>query len=298
MPKIPSTTLVDRLPFTEWTNLHAYLVWIYDGEIEPQWRKGVIESPHLTAWLIRRGHVTAEAHNRKFTAVAGQWFFPPSTEALRREFSEDARILSVRFCARWPTGEQLFDKGLGITCEASQHPQLERAARPLAQFAALTFPKGYRLLMEQPATLAQHLRLQALFARWLDAAVCALEESGLTPSRMGRIDTRLLNAVRLIERQTLATIIPERQLAGEVGLSVSQLARLFIRQFGVTPHAYAEQRRYEHALAALRSSPQSIKEIAFELGFSSLPHFSGWFRRRNGNSPRHVRQRQRASPHS
>jgi AraC-like DNA-binding protein len=34
-----------------------------------------------------------------------------------------------------------------------------------------------------------------------------------------------------------------------------------------------------------------VKEIAYELGFSSLPHFSAWFRRRNGLSPRAFRAR-------
>jgi AraC-like DNA-binding protein len=96
--------------------------------------------------------------------------------------------------------------------------------------------------------------------------------------------------VRIIERKGLATTISERALAEEVGLSISQLARLFQRQFGVSARAYGEKQRHEHALAALQGSPQTIKEIAFRLGFSSLPHFSAWFRRRHGISPRAMRQ--------
>jgi len=214
--------------------------------------------------------------------------FPPSGD-LWREFSDDTKILSVRFRASWPTGEDLFDEGLGIIFPAKEHPELERAARPLARFAAGNFPRGYRFLMEEPATLAQHLRLQALFARWLDVAVSALTAQGLTPSRMGRIDPRLLKAVHIIDRRALSAPFGERTLAREVGLSLSQLERLFTRQFGVSPRGYCERRRHEHAIAALQSSPQTVKEIAFQLGFSSLPHFSGWFRRRHGMSPRDFR---------
>jgi AraC-like DNA-binding protein len=285
------TTLVERLPFTEWANLHAHLIWIYDGAVESRWRKGVVESPHLTAWLVRKGSVKVRVDGRTISAKAGQWIFPPPSTRLWREFSDDARILSVRYRASWPTGEDLFGEDLGLVFAATEHPELERAARPLAQFAAANFPKGYRYLMEEPATLTQHLRLQVLFARWLDVSVEALTAQGLTPSRMGRIDTRLLKAVRLIERKGLATTISERALAQEVGLSISQLARLFRRQFGVSARHYGEKQRHEHALAALQSSPQTIKEIAFQLGFSSLPHFSAWFRRKHGMSPRALRKR-------
>lgn len=288
------STLVKRLPFTEWANLHAHLIWIYDGAVESRWRKGVVESPHLTAWLVRKGHVKVRVDGRTLSACAGQWIFPPASSRLWREFSDDALILSVRYRASWPTGEDLFGEGLGIVFEADEHPEIERAARPLARFAAANFPRGYRYLMEEPATLTQHLRLQVLFARWLDVSVEALIAQGLTPSHMGRIDTRLLKAVRLIDRQGLATTISERELAKEVGLSISQLARLFRRQFGVSARTYGEKQRHEHARAALQSSPQTIKEIAFQLGFSSLPHFSAWFRRKHGMSPRALRQQSAA----
>lgn len=288
MPTRRDAPLVERISFTEWANLHAHLIWIYDGAVEDRWRSGVVESPHLTAWLVRAGSVRVKLGTRTLRAGPGQWMFPPSGD-LWREFSADAEILSVRFRASWPTGEDLFSDGLGIVFSAAEHPELERAARPMARFAATTFPHGYRFLPEEPATLAQHLRLNALFARWLDVAVGALTDQGLTPSRMGRIDPRLLKAVHLIERRALSAPFAERVLAREVGLSLSQLERLFTRQFGVSPRGYCERRRHEHAIAALQSSPQTIKEVAFQLGFSSLPHFSGWFRRKHGVSPRAFR---------
>jgi AraC-like DNA-binding protein len=288
MPASSPSQLVERIPFTAWANLHAHLIWIYDGAVEPRWRRGVVESPHMTAWLVRAGSVKVRLGNRRLHATAGQWVFPPSGD-LWREFSEDAVILSVRYRASWPTGEDLFDEGLGIVFPAEEHPSLERAARPLARFAARTFPEGYRFLLEERATLAQHLQLQALFARWLEVSVAVLTARGLTPSRMGRIDARLLKAVHLIDQQAWSEPFAEREVARQVGLSLSQLERLFTRQFGLSPRSYGERRRQEHAIALLQSSPQSIKEIAYHLGFSSLPHFSAWCRRRHGMSPRAIR---------
>lgn len=291
MPRpAPAPAFAEKIPFTEWANLHAHLIWIYDGPVEPCWRHGVIASPHLTGWLVRKGRVDVRAGKRELRASAGEWIFPPSGD-LWREFSDDAHILSVRFRASWPTGEELFQDGLGVVFPAAEHAELERAARPLARFTASHFPHAYRFLMDEPATLGEHLQLQALFARWLDAAVAALTAQGLVPSRMGRMDPRLLKAVRSIEHRVLSAPLAERELAKEVGLSVSQFARLFLRQFGVGPRAYFERRRHEYAIAALQGSPQAVKEIAFGLGFSSLPHFSAWFRRRHGMSPRELRTR-------
>lgn len=291
----------EKIPFTEWANLHAHLIWVYDGPVEPRWRHGVVASPHLTGWLLRRGRVEVRAGKLELRASAGEWVFPPSGD-LWREFSDDARILSVRFRATWPTGEQLFQDGLGVVFPAAEYGELERAARPLERFTARHFPKADRFLMDEAATLNEHLKLQALFARWLDAAVTALRAQGLVPSRMGRMDPRLLKAVRSLERRVPSAPLAERELAKEVGLSVSQFGRLFLREFGVGPRAFFERRRHEHAVAALQSSPQAIKEIAFDLGFSSLPHFSAWFRRRHGMSPRQLRVRRprdigSAAPH-
>jgi AraC-like DNA-binding protein len=57
---------------------------------------------------------------------------------------------------------------------------------------------------------------------------------------------------------------------------------LFVRQLGLSALGYFERRRFQHAIALLESSPPTVKELAFELGCSSLPHFSAWFRRRQG----------------
>ena len=75
-------------------------------------------------------------------------------------------------------------------------------------------------------------------------------------------------------------------MAHRVGLSVSQLNRLFAHQMGISPRRYADSRRLEKGRQLLHLNRHSIKEVAAELGFSSLPHFSAWFRRMEGMSPR------------
>jgi AraC-like DNA-binding protein len=281
---------IEQIPLAEWAHLHAHLIWIYDGPVNPLFRSGQREAPHLTAWLLRAGEVELRVRNIRLKARAGEWLFPPAGKVWRR-FSEDARILSVRYRASWPGGEELFSDGLGVSLQAREYPELERAAKPLAAFVKRQFPNPDTNLLRAPATLETHLRLQKLFAAWLDASVSALSRAGLVPARMGHIDARLLRAVQIVERHNLATPFAERTLADEIGLSVSQLNRLFLHQFGVSSHSYYERRRQEYAVAALRGSSRTVKEVAYELGFSSLPHFSAWAKRKLGQSPREYRTR-------
>jgi AraC-like DNA-binding protein len=278
----------EQIPLREWAHLHAHLIWIYDGPVDPDGRSGQREAPHLTAWLLRAGTVELRVRNIRLFASAGEWLFPPPGEVWRC-FSEDARLLSVRYRASWPSGEELFSDGLGVTLPAIDYPELERTAKPLAAFVKKQFPHPDTNLLSATATMEIHLRLQRLFAAWLDASVRALSTAGLVPARMGRIDERLLHAVKLIEQHKLSMPFAEGVLAAAIGLSVSQLNRLFQHQFGVSSHGYYERRRRESAIAALSGSSRTVKEIAYELGFSSLPHFSAWVRRHLGVSPRGYR---------
>ncbi|BBH67576.1 hypothetical protein ACTI_42610 [Actinoplanes sp. OR16] len=63
--------------------------------------------------------------------------------------------------------------------------------------------------------------------------------------------------------------------------------------FGETPHRYLQRRRVERAMFLLRSSPESVTDICYKVGFNSLGTFSRTFREIVGVSPRAYR---RSSP--
>ncbi|HRE79488.1 MAG TPA: helix-turn-helix transcriptional regulator [Opitutaceae bacterium] len=279
-----------QLTLAEWASLHSHLVWAYDGAVSPEGRRGQMHSEHLTAWLIRQGSVKVTQNGHTYRAGKGEWLFPPAGDRWQ-SFSDNARILSLRFRATWPTGEDLFRNALDHALPEDRYPELLRAAVPLVKFVQTTFPDYGNHLMQAPADLQQHVELQSLFSRWLQTVVATLTNEGLLPSRMGTMDPRLLTAVRALDAAPINVRIPETKLAAFAGLSVSQLNRLFQRQFGVTSLGYSVRRRSQHAHALLEATSRSVKEIAFELGFSSLPHFSAWFRRYHGVSPRALRRK-------
>lgn len=73
-------------------------------------------------------------------------------------------------------------------------------------------------------------------------------------------------------------------LAEAVELSPFHAARLFSRETGLAPHAWRNQLRLVRALPALRAGA-SATEVAVDLGFNDLSHFTRFFRKTFGVSP-------------
>ena len=90
---------------------------------------------------------------------------------------------------------------------------------------------------------------------------------------------------------------PVRRLAQVSGVSEAHFARSFKQAFGTPPHRYLLTRRIERAMALLRDTGQSITDIAFATGWSSLGTFGRTFRDITGDSPSAVRTRARAAAH-
>lgn len=80
-------------------------------------------------------------------------------------------------------------------------------------------------------------------------------------------------------------------LAREAGLSAFHFLRVFSRTLGVTPHQYLIRARLRRAARQLAESARPVTEIAYDVGFADLSHFTRSFRRAAGESPGRFRQR-------
>ena len=90
---------------------------------------------------------------------------------------------------------------------------------------------------------------------------------------------------------------PVPRLAKVSGVSEAHFARSFREAFGVPPHRYLLTRRIERATALLRETDLPITDIAFQTGWQSLGTFGRTFRDITGETPRAVRERERAAQH-
>lgn len=216
-------------------------------------------------------------------AGPGDWVLPRQG-ARRQKFLADTRLLSVHLHLHWPGGKPLFDWPVALVFPSARFPRFEVKTRRLERFVQKEFPGAGHDLREKTASLQTDCRLRNYFSAWLEAFTGILEELHLEPSHMESIDARALAVAEYLDHISFSEPCREEILGARVGLSVSQLNRLFLRHFGLTPRRYFERRRLENALVQVRRS-RPLKEIAYDLGFKSLPHFSYWFRQKTGHSP-------------
>jgi len=110
-----------------------------------------------------------------------------------------------------------------------------------------------------------------------------------------REDDWLVESQRLLGDRQGAQQMSPQHVARQVGLSYESFRKRFADKLGVSPGQFQKQRRIEHACAAIYQGNLSLKELADELGFCDVFHFSKTFRQVVGETPSDFRQRVRGS---
>ena len=106
---------------------------------------------------------------------------------------------------------------------------------------------------------------------------------------------RLLRARDAMDR-TYARPLDVPTLARIAHVSEAHFIRTFRATFGETPHRYLQRRRVERAMFLLRATTDSVTEICFDVGFTSLGTFSRTFKEIVGESPSQYRTRGAIEP--
>lgn len=83
----------------------------------------------------------------------------------------------------------------------------------------------------------------------------------------------------------LFDILDLEDLADKCNLSVSRFKHLFKEETGIPPAEYIIRQKVEKAQVLIEEQKLSIKNIAYDLGFSSPAYFSTVFKQYNGYSP-------------
>jgi AraC-like DNA-binding protein len=127
--------------------------------------------------------------------------------------------------------------------------------------------------------------------------------SGLAIYMLGLIHTRVKN-INFDNKQVIPTIqkaciyfrvnlttpVDLEQLASKLDIGYTTFRKEFKKYTGLSPSQYHLALRIQQAKDLLVNTGKSIKEIAFELGFSSEFHFSKLFKEKAGITPSQYRK--------
>jgi AraC-like DNA-binding protein len=291
MPDDPRSTRKRRweLSLTELGHLKSEFIWAYETVLAQPIRSKRYQAPGQSAFLILKGNLEVTTDAGEVRVGPGDWCFPHQGPRLLRMEAGGA-ILNVRFRVYWPGGDPLFNSPVAEVIAASAAPKLEKQARALARAVGRALPGAKADLPWRKTDLLTYIRLQRTFDAWVYAYTEAMLRAGAVPSRLAKIDPRVLHVLSWLDELPLDHIVSEAELLAESRLSISQLNRLFTQQFSLTPIQYFETRKLTRAKTLIRSSPKSVKQVAYGLGFASLPAFSRWFRKKSGQSPREFQK--------
>lgn len=286
--------VTSKLRFRDWGSIHADLAFIYEGEVADCFRDCAMPENFLGAWLILQGRCRLTQGPTLLEAGAGEWII------LRRAagwqyFTNDARILSIRFEAEWPDRKPFFDLGLSTKFPAARFPRLEESSRRLLDGVRRVTPKTTVDLRAEPVALAEFLEIRGGFLHWFTELCATLEAMDIHPSRTMLRDERIAKVLYNLSRLPLSARFREEELASSIGLQVGQFVRVFRREVGTTPKRFFDDRRRDACRRLLANTDMPIKEIALELGYMRLSDFSAWFSAHEGTSPRDYRRSFRES---
>lgn len=143
-----------------------------------------------------------------------------------------------------------------------------------------------RLLEEQDRSgaVAGHLAAGAL----AEILLLALRQAGWKQAGGG--DPKL-NRVLGLMGENLGEPMSLLALASATGLSVSGFSHWFAGRLGLSPMRYRQRLRLAKAAQILRHTVTPLTEVASDLGFFSVFHFSNQFKQWYGQSPRAWRKK-------
>lgn len=94
-----------------------------------------------------------------------------------------------------------------------------------------------------------------------------------------------MSQISVFLRENLGRMLTQDEIAEHCSISVSKLKRLCQQQLGCGPITYFMALKLGEAKKRIVSSSKNFSEIAEELGFGSIHHFSKFFKEKTGLTP-------------
>ncbi len=146
------------------------------------------------------------------------------------------------------------------------------------------YKRAYEAALEEAAFSQQ---LMAGIVNHLIGMMYSLERNRELSKNQQQVD--MISRARMRIRESLESDTTIQQIAEELGVSYSNLRKLFKEHTGLSPATYQQELRLLRAKELLSTTELSIKEIAYRLNFESPDYFSAKFKAKMGLKPSEVR---------
>jgi len=127
----------------------------------------------------------------------------------------------------------------------------------------------------------QHVHSLMLKSIALELIVIFLRNQTNQPAREMKITkgwSILESCINYIQKNYHNSALDNGKIGDVVGVSPSHLSHLFKEQLGITVHKYLTHVRMEHAKKRMLDNKFTLTQIAEQVGFSSIHHFSRAFK--------------------
>lgn len=148
------------------------------------------------------------------------------------------------------------------------------------------YEEAYKTAMEEAAYSQQTL---AGVVNHIIGLMYSLNRNIILNKNRDRVD--MINQARVRIRESLEDNLTIQQIAEEMGVSYSNLRKLFKEITGISPALYQQDLKLQRAKELLSTTNLSIKEIAYCLNFESPDYFSSKFKIKTGLKPSEYRSR-------
>lgn len=233
-------------------------------------------TPFHSLLFFTKGYGSLRIHDQTFSPLAGKCFLlSPSTPfAIESLYDSAIECYQISFTV--------------IQLDADNRPlsypyelldgRIELSAHPSAQLLRLcdALLLG-RSTSSEMDSFWQQLRFQKLIGFLL--------EQNLSPSLIPNKSKEVENSIRYIQ-QNYQENMTVKQLADLANVPSWQYTQLFRQLTGKKPLEYLTALRIHHAKKLLKSSNDSLRDIASQVGFTDEYYFNRRFRKTTGYTPR------------
>ncbi len=239
------------------------------------------ESLELCLNLTGQGLIQSGQSRLNFEPSTAGFYIPGDQKLTAwRNGSQQHRFLTIEFSRR-------FLRQRLAASDGRFHPVVEAFINGGAGDAALG--NMHRLTIEQEQLITQLVQpptCQAARGLWYQSKVLQLmvdfffERPGaeeLFCDRQKRVARERAEGVVALLRQNLTEPPNLERIGREIGCSPFYLSRIFSREMGMSIPQYLRKIRMERAAQLLAGGTHNVTEAAFEVGYSSLSHFSQAF---------------------